>query len=143
MATVDLGKIKFTWRGAFSTSNTYEADDVVSYSGSSWVYVNSTAKTGTSAGAPTSTNTTHWNVMAEGTGTLTTAGDLLTHNGSNNQRLALGTTGQVLKASSTSVNWSNSNEFFQIDMLGTNIPLYANTFQAGATDTGLLVNDLG
>ena len=29
MATVDLGKIKFTWRGAFSTSNTYEADDVV------------------------------------------------------------------------------------------------------------------
>ena len=34
--------------------------------------------------------------MAEGTGTLTT-GDLLTHDGSNNQRLALGTTGQVLK----------------------------------------------
>ena len=50
MATVDLGKIKFTWRGAFSTSNTYEADDVVSHSGSSWVYVNSTAKTGTDAG---------------------------------------------------------------------------------------------
>ena len=136
MATVDLGKIKFTWRGAFSTSNTYEADDVVSHSGSSWVYVNSTAKTGTSAGAPSSTNTTHWNVMAEGTGTLTTAGDLLTHDGSNNQRLALGTTGQVLKASSNSVNWSNSNEFFQIDILGTNVPLYANTFQAGATDTG-------
>ncbi len=136
MATVDLGKIKFTWRGAFSTSNTYEADDVVSHSGSSWVYVNSTAKTGTNAGAPSSTNTTHWNVMAEGTGTLTTAGDLLTHDGSNNQRLALGTTGQVLKASTNSVNWSNSNEFFQIDILGSNIPLYANTFQAGATDTG-------
>ena len=30
MATVDLGKIKFHWRGAFSNSNTYEADDVVS-----------------------------------------------------------------------------------------------------------------
>ena len=31
MATVDLGKIKFHWRGAFSNSNTYEADDVVSH----------------------------------------------------------------------------------------------------------------
>ena len=40
MATIDVGKIKFTWRGAFSTSNTYEKDDVVSHLGSSWVYVN-------------------------------------------------------------------------------------------------------
>ena len=51
MATVDLGKIKFHWRGAFSNSNTYEADDVVSHAGSSWIYVNTTSKTGTNAGA--------------------------------------------------------------------------------------------
>ena len=92
MATVDLGKIKFTWRGTFSTSNTYEADDVVEYNGSSWVYVNTTSKTGTNAGAPSSSNSTHWELMAQGSGTLTTAGDLLTHDGSNEQRLAIGTT---------------------------------------------------
>ena len=45
MATIDVGKIKFTWRSAFSTSNTYEKDDVVEHSGSSWVYVNATNKT--------------------------------------------------------------------------------------------------
>ena len=35
MATVDLGKIKFDWKGAFATGTTYEADDVVSYTGGS------------------------------------------------------------------------------------------------------------
>ena len=67
MATIDLGKIKFTWKGAFATGTTYEADDVVSYGGSSWVYVNATSKTGTNAGTPTTSNTTHWDLMAEGT----------------------------------------------------------------------------
>lgn len=37
MATVDLGKIKFTWTGAYNDSTTYQADDVASYGGSSWV----------------------------------------------------------------------------------------------------------
>ena len=83
MATVDLGKIKFHWRGAFSNSNTYEADDVVSHAGSSWIYVNTTSKTGTNAGAPSNSNTTHWNLMADGTLPLTTAGDLLSHDGNN------------------------------------------------------------
>ena len=54
MATIDVGKIKFTWRSAFSTSNTYEKDDVVEHSGSSWVYVNTTNNTGSAAGAPSS-----------------------------------------------------------------------------------------
>ena len=130
MATVDLGKIKFTWRGTFSTSNTYEADDVVEYNGSSWVYVNTTSKTGSNAGAPSSSNSTHWDLMAQGSGTLTTAGDLLTHDGSSEQRLSIGTTGQILKASGSSVNWSNSDAFYQVDVLGSNVPLYANTFKA-------------
>ena len=39
MATVDLGKIKFQWRSAYADTTVYEADDVVSYSGSSFVYV--------------------------------------------------------------------------------------------------------
>ena len=39
MATVDLGKIKFTWTGAYNNSTVYQADDVASYGGSSWVCI--------------------------------------------------------------------------------------------------------
>ena len=53
MATLDIGKLKFTFKGAFATSTTYEKDDVVSFGGSSWIYVNATSKTGTAAGNPT------------------------------------------------------------------------------------------
>ncbi len=96
MATVDLGKIKFTWRGAFSNSNTYEADDVVSSGGSSWVYVNTTSKTGSAAGTPSTSNTTHWDLMADGANPLTTQGDILTHNGTTSIRLARGNSGDVV-----------------------------------------------
>ena len=37
MATVDLGKIKFTWTGPYNNSTVYQADDVASNDGSSWV----------------------------------------------------------------------------------------------------------
>ena len=30
MATLDLGKIKFVWKGAYAGGTTYEVDDVVS-----------------------------------------------------------------------------------------------------------------
>ena len=84
MATIDVGKIKFTWRSAFSTSNTYEKDDVVEHSGSSWVYVNTTNKTGSAAGAPSSSNSSHWELMAEGGLPTTTDGDIIVrHSGSN------------------------------------------------------------
>ena len=84
MATVDLGKIKFHWRGAFSNSNTYEADDVVSHAGVLLGFMlTQLAKRGTNARPPSNSNTTHWNLMADGTLPLTTAGDLLSHDGNN------------------------------------------------------------
>ena len=107
MATIDVGKIKFTWRGAFSTSNTYEKDDVVSHASSSWVYVNATNKTGSAAGAPSNSNSSHWNVMAAGSNPLTTQGDLLTHDGNGTVRLARGNAGQVLTVSGNDVVFGN------------------------------------
>ena len=106
MATLDIGKLKFTFKGAFATSTTYEKDDVVSFGGSSWIYVNATSKTGTNAGNPSTTNTTHWNIMAEGTTVLTTAGDILTHDGSNQIRLAKGNAGEVLTASTSGLSFA-------------------------------------
>ena len=128
MATIDVGKIKFTWRAAFSTSNTYEKDDVVSYQGSSWVYVNAANKTGSAAGAPSSSNSSHWNLMADGTNPLTTAGDIMTHNGSAATRLPIGSQGQYLKVtSSNAVSYAVQSGWDDADVLGSNVPLYTKT----------------
>lgn len=37
MTMIDLGKIKFNWRGAYDPSQNYETDDVVSFDGSSYI----------------------------------------------------------------------------------------------------------
>ena len=39
MATVNLGAIKFNWKGAFNNSTAYAVDDVVSSGGSSYVCI--------------------------------------------------------------------------------------------------------
>ena len=111
MATVDLGKIKFTWRGAFATGNTYEADDVVSSGGSSWVYVNTTSKTGSAAGTPSTSNTTHWDLMADGANPLTTQGDILTHNGTTSIRLARGNSGDVVTVDGSDIAFAPQQGF--------------------------------
>ena len=120
MATVDLGKIKFDWKGAFATGTTYEADDVVSYSGSSWVYVSATNKTGTAAGAPTASNTAHWNLMADGANPLTAAGDLMSHSGSATTRIPVGPAGQILASSGSAVTWAPNAGFTGMSHLLSN-----------------------
>lgn len=75
---IDLGKIRFYFRGSFSSGTTYERNDVVKYNGSSYVYKNATSSAGN-----TPTNTTYWSKLADGV--YTTAGDtgkLLTNDGS-------------------------------------------------------------
>lgn len=62
MATLDLGKIKFVWKGAYDGATTYEADDVVSYQGSSYIYKNATPASGNLP-----TLATHWDALAQGT----------------------------------------------------------------------------
>ena len=93
MATINLGSIKFNWRGAYNNSTAYAVDDVVSSGGSSYICI--LASTGNAV-----TNTTYWNVMSQGGTdvgtTLTTQGDILYRDGSGLQRLAAGTNGQVL-----------------------------------------------
>ena len=58
---IDLGKIRFQFRGDYSTTAQYEYNDVVKYGGDVYVYINATAGVGT---APTTT--THWSSMVSG-----------------------------------------------------------------------------
>ena len=97
MATVNIGSLKFNWKGAYNGSTAYAVDDVTEYNGSSYICI--LASTGNLP-----TNTTYFQPMAtkgtDGTDvgtTLTTQGDILYRDGSGLQRLAAGTSGQVLK----------------------------------------------
>ena len=100
MATINLGAIKFNWKGAYNNATAYAVDDVVSSGGSSYVCI--LASTGNAV-----SNGTYWQVMAEGgdvATTLTTQGDLIYRDGSGLQRLGAGTSGQLLTTGGTGAN---------------------------------------
>ena len=100
MATINLGAIKFNWKGAYNNSTAYVVDDVVSSGGSSYVCILASQGNAVSNG-------TYWQIMAEGgdvATTLTTQGDVLYRDGSGLQRLAAGTSGQFLKTQGSGAN---------------------------------------
>lgn len=115
MATVNLGSIKFKWKGTYAGGTAYTIDDVVSYNGSSYICIQ--ASTGNLP-----TDTTYFEQMSSagtngtnGTdvGTvITTQGDLLYRDGSGLQRLAKGTAGQALLMNSgaTAPEWGTGGE---------------------------------
>ena len=116
MATVNLGAIKFNWKGAYNNSTAYVVDDVVSSSGSSYVCILASQGNAVSNG-------TYWNIMSSagtngtngtnGTdvGTvITTQGDILYRDGSGLARLGYGTNGQLLKTGGSGANpsWTDA-----------------------------------
>ena len=111
MATINLGSIKFNWKGAFNNSTAYAVDDVVSSSGNSYVCIQA------SQGNAVGNATAYWNIMSAagaagaegGTSTLTTRGDLLTRGSSAVARLAKGTEGQVLGQGANDPIWVNGS----------------------------------
>ena len=99
MATVNLGRIKPVFRGAYDNSTAYVIDDIVTYQDETYIAI-----TATTGNLPTVTS--NWTKLAakgtngtDGTDvgtTLTTQGDILYRDGSGLQRLAAGTSGQAL-----------------------------------------------
>ena len=114
MATITLGSIKFNWKGAYNSSTAYAVDDVVSSGGNSYVCIQ--AHTNQAVGNATA----YWNIMSSAgtngtngtdlTTTLTTQGDIVYRDGSGLQRLAAGTSGQLLKTGGSGANpsWTNA-----------------------------------
>ena len=122
MATINLGAIKFNWKGAYNNSTAYAVDDVVSSGGSSYVCI--LASTGNAV-----SNGTYWQIMAEGgdvATTLTTQGDVLYRDASGLQRLAAGTSGQFLKTqgSGANVTWSDAGGGLQSQQVFTSSGTY-------------------
>ena len=107
MATINLGSIKFNWKGSYSGATAYVVDDVVESGGNSYVCI--AATTGN-----TPPNATYWELMAQAgtngtdgtdlTTTLTTQGDIVYRDASGLARLGAGTSGQVLQTGGTGAN---------------------------------------
>jgi hypothetical protein len=125
MATVNLGSIKFKWKGTYSGATAYTVDDVVEYNGSSYICI--LASTGNLP-----TNATYFEQMSSagtnGTNgtdlgtTLTTQGDLVYRDGSGLQRLGAGTAGQVLQTGGAGANpsWGTvSSDFVKLGETGS------------------------
>ena len=58
---IDLGKLRFTYTGVYSSGTAYEFNDVVSYGGNLYHYKFATTQTGILP-----TNTTYWNLILSG-----------------------------------------------------------------------------
>ena len=102
MATVNLGRIKPVFRGAYSGSTAYVVDDIVTHGNESFICIQAHG-----AGTQATSQTAYWTKLAakgtDGTDvgtTITTQGDILYRDGSGLQRLAKGTAGQALKMNS-------------------------------------------
>ena len=97
MATINLGRIKPVFRGAYAGGTAYVVDDIVTHGNESFICIQAGTGNATS-------NASYWTKLAakgsDGTdvgATLTTQGDILYRDSSGLQRLAKGTAGQVLK----------------------------------------------
>ena len=103
MATIDLGKIKQVFRGTYNNATAYVPDDLVVFTDGSVTstYICTTATTGNN---PSSGGTAHgsWAYVAKGQASspTTTRGDVIVRGVSADERLAIGTAGQVLKVNS-------------------------------------------
>ena len=110
MATINLGRIKPVFRGAYSGATAYVVDDIVTHGDESFICIQAHG-----AGTQATSVTAYWTKLAakgtDGTDvgtTITTQGDILYRDGSGLQRLAKGTASQVLTMNSgaTAPEWA-------------------------------------
>ena len=108
MATLNLGRIKPVFRGAYAGGTAYVVDDIVTSGNETFICILASTGNATS-------NATYWTKLAakgtDGTDvgtTITTQGDILYRDGSGLQRLAKGTANQLLQINSgaTAPEWT-------------------------------------
>lgn len=126
MAQIDLGSIKFNWKGSYSGATAYVVDDVVESSGSSYICI-----AATTGNAPP--NATYWELMSQKgidadllniSGTV--QGDIYYNNGSAIARLGAGTSGDFLKTQGTGANpvWASAGGGLQSQQVFTSSGTY-------------------
>ena len=126
MATIDLGKIKFNWRGTYAGGTAYVPDDVVEYADGS-VTSSYMCVANTTGNAPSSGGTAHasWNFLAKGQAPspTTTQGDIIVRGASADARLAIGAAGKALKVNSS----ANGLEYGDLSSVTVGSPVSLGT----------------
>ena len=98
MASISLGKVAFTWRGAYDAGTTYNSQDVVSLNGDSWVCTADNTTGVTPAASAT------WSLFAQGSAAVgANAGELIYNDGTGLAALPVGEAGQVLQIDKTTL----------------------------------------
>jgi len=149
MATINLGRVKPVFRGAYAGGTAYVVDDIVTSGNETFICIQASTGNATS-------NASYWTKLAakgadgsNGTNgtdvgtTITTQGDILYRDGSGLQRLAAGTAGQVLQTGGSGANpsWGTvSSDFVKIasqelDSTGLNAVEFQNCFSATTDST--------
>ena len=127
MATINLGRIKPVFRGAYAGGTAYVIDDIVTSGDETFICILASTGNATS-------NATYWTKLAakgtDGTDvgtTITTQGDVLYRDGSGLARLAAGTSGQFLKTQGAGANpvWAGSGLAMQSVVTGTTLTAVA------------------
>ena len=129
--TIDLGRLRFYHRVAYSGATTYELNDVVTYGGVSYVYIYAT---NTSGNLPT--DATYWSKMVDGvdprsawtTGTAYYPGDIVVRGASSYLALLAHTSG-TFSTDLTNNKWEELTRGFR----------WRNTW---ATSTAYLKDDV-
>ena len=143
MATINLGRIKPVFQGAYNNSTAYVVDDIVTSGGETFICI--LASTGN-----LTSDATYWSKLAkkgDDVTQLTTHGDFLFRGASGVERLPAGTSGNVLVTkgagqdptfeAATSINWDYRNSNFTAVSGGAYI---ANTSENGAFTITLPAN---
>ena len=143
MATINLGRIKPVFQGAYNASTAYVVDDIVTSGGETFICILASTGNATS-------NATYWSKLAkkgDDVTQLTTHGDFLFRGASGVERLPAGTSGNVLVTkgagqdptfeAATSINWDYRNSSFTAVSGGAYI---ANTSDVGAFTITLPAN---
>jgi hypothetical protein len=159
MATLNLGRIKPVFRGAYSGSTAYVVDDIVTSGGSSYICIQAHG-----AGTQAVNQTAYWTQMAAGGTdvgtTITTQGDILYRDGSGLQRPAKPASDMYLKNTSAgALSWAalssdwvklvsttissdtasvTLEDFFSSDYMGYKV-IISNFKKAGSTDESLRI----
>ena len=114
MATVNLGRIKFVWQGAWNSSTQYVVDDVTYYNNSAWICL------ATNTNSAPASNNANWSLMSQGFSIPSQTGNsgkVLTTDGSSiSWGLGLpsqtGNSGKYLTTDGTNSSWATITQNF-------------------------------
>ena len=130
MATLNLGRIKPVFRGAYAGGTAYVIDDIVTSGGETFICIQASTGNATSSAS-------HWTKLAEkgtngtdGTNlatTLTTRGDIAFKGASALTRLPKGSTGQVLKQGANDPEWGEAGGGLVQTVTGYKTDTYSHT----------------